>query len=71
MDEQGLQRASNPEYFAEGIMAALGEAPANHMHHGGGPLVSERRDRYKGHQILIRTTYEIQVDGTPLEAGSR
>jgi hypothetical protein len=67
MDEKGLQRASDPQYFADDIMAALGEAAGDHGHHHGGPLVTERRDSYRGHEILIRTTYEIEVDGSPLE----
>jgi len=34
------------------------------MHHGD-PGGVESED-YKGHQIVIRTTYHIEVDGTPL-----
>lgn len=32
-----------------------------HGHHG----VSVREDCYKGHRIVIRTTYEIEIDGQP------
>jgi len=31
-----------------------------------GPMVSVREVDYNGHHILIRTTYEIEVDGQPL-----
>jgi hypothetical protein len=32
-----------------------------HQHHGP----SVREDHYKGHHIVIRTTYEIEIDGRP------
>jgi hypothetical protein len=35
------------------------------MHHHG-PATSVREADYKGHHIQVRTTYEIQVDGTPV-----
>ena len=31
-----------------------------------GPMLSVREEDYQGHHILIRTTYEIEVDGQPL-----
>lgn len=43
----------------------------DHGGHGGhgshGGLVVERRARYKGQDILIRTRYEIEVSGKPFE----
>jgi hypothetical protein len=42
----------------------LAELPrAAHAH---GPSETIRTDDYKGHQIVIKTTYEILVDGRPL-----
>lgn len=35
---------------------------AEHLEHGG-PLVSIREVEYNGHKIVIRTTYEIKVNG--------
>lgn len=34
-----------------------------HGHHG----TSVREDDYKGHHIVIRTTYEIEIDGHPFQ----
>ena len=39
-------------------------AHAGHPH-GGGDLTSVRDAEYKGHRIVVRTTYEITVDGRP------
>jgi len=30
------------------------------------PLVQVRTDTYRGRQIVVRTTYEIEIDGQPL-----
>jgi hypothetical protein len=37
---------------------------AGMMHHGDPVVV--REEEYKGHKIVIRTTYHIEVDGQPL-----
>lgn len=39
-----------------------------HMHHHETPAKSTREVNYKGHNIIIRTTYEIEVDGKPLDS---
>ena len=39
------------------------EEPAGHTGHGAS---SVREDTYRGHHIVIRTTYEITVDGRPI-----
>jgi hypothetical protein len=36
---------------------------AEHAEHEGGPLMSVREVEYNGHNIVIRTTYEIKIDG--------
>jgi hypothetical protein len=51
--------------------ASLGKAlkknkpRAAHAQHGGGPMVTVRKDEYKGHKVEIKTTYEIKIDGKP------
>jgi hypothetical protein len=41
------------------------EPPAGtHTHHG--PMRTVREDEYHGHQIVVKTTYEIEVDGRPV-----
>lgn len=37
--------------------------PLHHDSHG--PMLTVRKDEYKGHKIEIRTTYEIMIDGKP------
>jgi len=37
-----------------------------HIEHERGPLVSVREVEYKGHKIVIRTAYEIKVNGKAL-----
>lgn len=44
----------------------LSELPPHTHHHG--PPTSVREDEWRGHRILITTTYEITVDGVPLAA---
>ncbi|WP_406256944.1 hypothetical protein [Streptomyces nigra] len=44
----------------------LSELPQQPHHHG--PLTSIRQDEFQGHRIVIKTTYEITVDGEPLTA---
>jgi hypothetical protein len=39
---------------------------AGHMGHEGGALESVREVEYNGHKIVIRTSYEIKVDGKSL-----
>jgi len=39
--------------------------PVLHSHEAHGPMVSVRKDEYKGHKIEMKTTYEIKIDGKP------
>jgi hypothetical protein len=53
---------------ADAVRAALAVnadviAHAGHAH--GGDLTSVREADYRGHRIVVRTTYEITVDGNP------
>jgi hypothetical protein len=64
MTELDLSYAGDPANFATGLQEALAEQPG-HVHHGG-PIETVRRDRYRDHEITIRTTYLIEVDGHPL-----
>lgn len=50
---------------ADQVAAAGGSLPHTH-HEGAHPeAVSVRKVNYRGHDILIRTRYEIEVDGRP------
>jgi hypothetical protein len=64
MRRQDLIAAADPAVFADRVKANRPEsAPGGHSH---GPLTSVRTDKYAGHQIVIRTAYEIEIDGQPL-----
>ena len=39
---------------------------AGHAEHEQGPFESIREIEYNGHRIIVRTQYEIKVDGKPL-----
>lgn len=51
--------------FREFAQKALEHDPHGAGHHSGA-LESIRRAEHKGHRIVIKTTYEITVDGKPL-----
>ena len=67
MDAAELKRAARPE----AVLAAL-EVNADELvdpiDHHGGPATSVREVDHRGHHIVIRTTYAIEVDGRPFEA---
>lgn len=68
MDRPDLAAAAQPDAL-RATLAANAERlrPAAHSHPGSG-VASVRSATYKGHEIVIRTTYEITVDGRPFEA---
>lgn len=59
-----LTAAAEPDRFG----GYLAELPKPHMHHGHGPVKSVRETEYEGHRIVVTTTYEVTVDGKPLNA---
>lgn len=67
MDYSELVAAAQPDALREALAANADEiAQAAGAHHGA-DLASVREATYKGHQIVIRTTYEITVDGRPFD----
>lgn len=65
MDYPGLVAASQPEALRAALAANAEELRHAAQEHHGGELVSVRRATYKGHEIVVRTTYEIIVNGQP------
>jgi hypothetical protein len=55
-----LLGAADPERFATDVPA---NRPAGDGGHHHGPIETVREDTYRGHHIVVRTTYEITVDG--------
>jgi hypothetical protein len=65
VDYSDFVGAAQPDEIRKAL-AANAEQIANAGHaHGSGDLSSMRYASYKGHQITVRTTYEITVDGRP------
>jgi hypothetical protein len=62
MKADKAERLRDAAPSAEFLTEALAHAPG-HAHHG---LESVRRARHGGREIVVRTTYEITVDGKPL-----
>lgn len=61
MDPEDLASSADPAVLG-GYLASLPSMPHPH----GGSSESLRQETYQGHQIVIRTTYEITVDERPL-----
>ena len=69
MDRPDLASAAQPDALRATLAAHADRLrPAAHSH-SGGKGASVRSATYRGHEIVIRTTYEITVDGQPFEAG--
>ena len=65
VDPSELVAAAQPDAVRDAL--AVNAALISHAGHahGGGDLTSVRDAEYKGHRIVVRTTYEITVDGRP------
>jgi hypothetical protein len=65
MDYSDFVAAAQPEEIQKALTANAEQiASAGHAH-GSGDLSSMRYASHKGHQITVRTTYEITVDDRP------
>ena len=65
VDYSDFVGAAQPEEIRKALAANAEQiASAGHAH-GSGDLSSMRYASYKGHEIAVRTTYEITVDGRP------
>jgi hypothetical protein len=70
MKREELARAARPEAIVERVTEQGGRLPRQdqgHDHGHGRPMESTREATYRGHPLMIRTTYRIEVDGTPIE----
>lgn len=63
MDEKSLSTGL-AELAAMSAPGAMHHGQA-HEHHG--PSASTRETTYQGHAVVIRTTYEVSIDGTPIQ----
>ena len=60
MTPEELAAAADPTTLGN-YLAELPEQPHHH-----GPLTTIRQDEFQGHRIVIKTVYEVTVDGVPL-----
>ena len=70
MKRSELARAATAEAIVERVAeqgAQLPRQDQGHDHGHGMPMESTREATYRGHHIVIRTTYHIEVDGMPIE----
>jgi len=61
MDPHELAKAADPVVLGA-YLAGLPRAAHAHP----GPSESVREDNYKGHEIVVKTTYEVTIDGQML-----
>ena len=66
MKRDELAEAARPEVVVESVARRRSELQEGDHDHGG-PVESVRKASYRGHEITIRTTYSIEVDGVPIE----
>ena len=65
MHEHEIQEIADPAVYLEEVKRRReGAPPAGHGHRG--PIETVREDHYRGRHIVVRTTYEIAVDGRPV-----
>jgi hypothetical protein len=62
MDLKKLAKSATPKRLA-GYLADLPEL----MHGRKGPIETVRQEEHNGHRIVIRTIYDVQVDGTRVQ----
>ena len=61
-DDGGI--SADPASIVENVRARASMQTHTHMH--GQAMESVREASYRGHEIIIRTTYQIEVDGRPI-----
>lgn len=64
MNEQDVARAADPAVFTVHVKASRRQLSSGG--HGHTPLTLVRTDKYAGHKIVMRTSYEIEIDGQSL-----
>ena len=67
MEEHELDLSAEPSLIVDSVASREAELRDGEGHHHGGPIETVREATYKGHNVVVRTTYAISVDGTPVE----
>jgi hypothetical protein len=68
MDRDELARDATVDSMRASVARYGQPAPTEGHDHGGHGAASVREAEYLGHRIVIRTSYEIEIDGKPLNA---
>ena len=69
MSIKNLNKAAEPQAFADYVVGLMQTEEHHHHDHGNGgegSIETLRTDDHEGHRIVIRTTYKIEVDGRVL-----
>ena len=64
MDKRELRKITTPDNFLAHVKSSKPKGRAHTPH--GGALETVRESEYRGHRIVVRTTYAIEVDGRPV-----
>jgi len=67
VDNSDLVAAAQPDAMRAALASNAEELGRAAGQHHGGELASIRRVTHKGHDIVVRTSYEITVDGRPFD----
>jgi hypothetical protein len=62
-----LVAAAQPAALESTLADKVDELAAAAHEHGAGALTSLRRAEHAGHEIVVRTTYQITIDGEPFD----
>ena len=66
MNADDLGLAPDPESIVANVVDKASSQP-EHVREHGESMGSVREASYRGHRIVIRTTYQIEVDGRPIQ----
>ena len=61
MRRSDVRRAADPDGYAAGLTGVI---PDGHMNHHE----TVRTDQFRGHEIVVHTTYRVEIDGKEVTA---
>lgn len=64
MDKRELRKITSPDNFLAHVKASKPKRRGEAHHEG--PIETVRESEYRGHRIVVKTTYAIEVDGRPV-----
>jgi hypothetical protein len=68
MKREELSAGATPDAIVERVTTGEVQLPSqDHAHGHGGGMESVREATYRGHHIVVHTTYRLEVDGIPVE----